>query len=504
MTRPLLINSQPGVKRDGTRLEGDFYTDVQWCRFQRGKPKKIRGYQSVDGNIPEKVRGMDTFSEDGINYVYLGQQSTLQQYEVSNSGTLSGSADRTPAGFVVQIDNLWQFDVFYDAVGATNHVIAHAGQNLSNIDNSVATEIYFGATTGAGVLTGTGKSVSGGAVAIGPFLFAYGSDGLLSYSPVNDVTGAYTDVFVTQQKFVKGLPLRGAGTGPAGIFWSLDSIIRAQFVGGAVEWTFDTLSAQSSILSSQGVIEYDGIYYWMGVDRMLLFNGVVRDIPNQFNINHFFDNLNYSERQKVFAFKVPRFGEIWWCYPRGNATECTHAIIYNLHEGVWYDTELPGQGRTAGIYAKVYERPFMADNEIAPAPGTAYSLWQHETGVDRIQGSSVEPVRSYFETHEISLLEMPEGGVNQGFHCERIEPDFVQIGDLTAQVKGRSNARSPQQEGEIFTFPDTASTPTEETVKTRDSFRLMSFRFESNAAGGDYEMGMTYAHIAPSEARIES
>ena len=95
------------------------------------------------------------------------------------------------------------------------------------------------------------------------------------------------------------------------------------------------------------MVDYDGVFYWIGTDRFLMFNGVVREVPNALNLNYFFDGLNYSQRQKVFAVKVPRFGEIWWMYPRGDAIECTHAIIYNVRENTWYDTPLPNGGRSA-------------------------------------------------------------------------------------------------------------------------------------------------------------
>ena len=36
-----VLKSQPGIKRDGTKFEGDFYVDGQWVRFQRGRPRKI-------------------------------------------------------------------------------------------------------------------------------------------------------------------------------------------------------------------------------------------------------------------------------------------------------------------------------------------------------------------------------------------------------------------------------------------------------------------------------
>lgn len=501
MTQPIRIQSMPGIKRDGTKFEGDNYIDGQWCRFQRGRPRKIGGYQSVSSAVPERARGLGSFSEDGLNYLHIGQQSTLQQFVVNSNGNLASTADRTPAAFVVNVNNLWQFDAFFEAVGATNRLVAHAGQNLTVIDSSVNTPIYFGDITATAVLTNTGvRSVSGGIVALGVYLFSFGNDGLLGFSGVNDPT-TVTDANITPQKIVKGLPLRGAGTGPAGLFWSLDSLIRATFVGGVPIWQFDTLSSESSILSSQGVIEYDGIYYWMGNDRMLLFNGVVRDIPNAFNINWFFDNLNFTERQKVFAYKVPRFGEIWWCYPRGNATECTHAIIYNVREESWYDTELPDLGRTAGIYAKVYRKPFMVDNDLTVTPG--FTLWQHETGTDKIEGTNIQPIPSFYETAEISML-TTEQAVDKSIRVARIEPDFVQSGEMTVTVRGRSNARAEAQDGETFTFPAVAATPTQQTVKVKEVKRLMSFKFASNTTGGDYESGENLAHIAPADGRVET
>ncbi len=501
MTQPIKIMSSPGIKRDGTVFEGDSYIDGQWCRFQRGRPRKINGYKQVAATVPELARGISSFSSDGNNFLHLGQESTLQQMVVNSQGLLVSQSDRTPPGFSIDSDNLWQFDVFFEQVGVTNQLMAHAGQNLTDIDSSVATPIYFGDVTLSGALADTGvRGVSGGIVALGPYLMSFGSDGLIGFSGVNDPT-TVTDANITPQKIVKGLPLRGSGTGPAGIFWSLDSVIRATFGDpGGVVWHFDTMSSQSSILSSQSVIEYDGIYYWMGVDRMLMFNGVVRDIPNQQNINWFFDNVNFLHRQKVFAFKVPRFGEIWWCYPRGQATECTHAIIYNIREGYWYDTELPDSGRTAGIYAKVYQKPFMVDNDPL---ANGVTLWQHETGVDKVRQNTIDPIPSFFETAEISLLTQ-EQAMDKSIHVARIEPDFVQSGDMTVAVKGRINARAPVVEGEIFTFPDTASDGDEETVKVKEVQRLMSFRFESNTAGGDYEMGEPLAHIQPADGRIET
>jgi hypothetical protein len=274
------------------------------------------------------------------------------------------------------------------------------------------------------------------------------------------------------------------------------------------------------------VIEYDGLYFWCGVDRFLMFNGVVREVPNQLNLNWFYDNLNYAQRQKVFAFKVPRWGEIWWCYPRGNATECTHAVIYNVREETWYDTILPNGGRSAGQYAQVFSSPLVigvidteATQPIYRITDTGdlrvtedgspriindpkgYVVWQHEYGVDEINGTQIRPVQSYFETSDMSLL-ASENPQNMALRVEMIEPDFVQAGDMTVQVTGRANAKSAEVTSDPQTIYASPQTKQQQLVYFREIRRELRFRFESNVIGGNYQMGQTIAHIEPATGTI--
>ena len=499
---PVRIISKPGIKRDGTLFEGENYVDALWCRFNRGLPRKIGGYQAVTSSIPELVRGMTSFSQNDLQYLHLGSASRVSQIRVDSSGVFSGLSDRTPAAFPSSTDILWQFESMYDSVSGGTILVGHPGHNLSTISSSTTSDIYTGNVTAATALTAAGLAdpESGGIVALAPYLIKFGNGGRFAWSVPNkptDFAGAGSGVsFVTGQKIVRGLPLRGS-SGPAGIFWSLDSVLRATFDSTTL-WNVNTVSGESSILSSQGVIEYDSIYYWPGVDRFLAYNGVVQELPNDMNQNYFFDNLNYAHRQKVFAFKVPRWGEIWWCYPRGSATECTHAIIYNVREKTWYDTSLPGSGRCAGVFAKVYSKPFMVDVDLTT---DGYTLWQHETGVDEINASVIRPIRSYFETNEISML-TGDSPKDQALRISRMEQDFVQTGDMTLTITGRANARAPETVSGPYVFPDTATSAAEQVINLKDNRRLMRFKFESNTTSGDYQMGQCFGHISPSDGRI--
>lgn len=499
---PVLLRSAPGIKRDGTEFEGENYIDGKWCRFQRGLPRKIGGYRSITQSLTEKIYGMESYTTGGINYLHLGSASLLEQVRVSSSGGLAGQSNRTPVGFVANAANLWQFEVFNNSVSATDtQLIAHAGHNLSDISATDETQIFAGSMTSGAALTDTGMDPqSGGVLVLSPYLITFGNGGRVDVSAVNDFSGTAGTAFVTGQKVVRGLPLRSSG-GPAGLLWSLDSLIQMTFnpsLTGPIPFDFNTITSEISILSSQAVIEYNGIYYWPGVDCWYMFNGVVREIPNPFNTNYFFDGLNFSQRQKVFAYKVPRFGEIWWCYPRGTATECTHAVIFNVREGYWYDTPLPDGGRSAGVYAKVYSKPFMIDVDLT---ATGYSLLQHETGVNSVMGTSNIAIQSYFETSDFTNL-IGDRPSNKNLRLSFVESDFVQSGDLNITVKGRANARAAVEDLRTVVVPEVATTPNEQITPFKDSIRLLRFKFESNVVNGDYQMGQCLAHLEPSEARM--
>jgi hypothetical protein len=85
-----------------------------------------------------------------------------------------------------------------------------------------------------------------------------------------------------------------------------------------------------------------------------------------------------------------------------------------------------------------------------------------------------------------------------------IEPDFVQQGDMTAQITGRINARSPEVYGPLRTFPAVATEKYEQQVFFKEQRRELRFRFSSNTVGGDYQMGEVIVHIGVADGRYQS
>jgi hypothetical protein len=527
------IKSVPGIKRDGTKFEGDNYVDGQWVRFQRGLPRKIGGYRSINKFLQAISRAMHEFTQNSLTYVHSGSANLVERFFIDNTFNTSIINDRTPSTLVVSPDNMWQFDAIAAPALGGLQVLAQVAPNLECICNSIGGQLFYGDLFGTAPLQEvtnlpTGYSLSGGVAVLHPYTFIFGNDGYVAFSvagnPIDYTSLGSGAANIASQKIVRGVALRGGpGNSPSGLFWSADALVRASFIGGNAVFQFDTISTQSSILGANTVIEYDGIFYWCGTDRFLMFNGVVREVPNQLNLNYFFDGLNQSQRQKVFAMKVPRFGEIWWCYPRGRATEPTHAVIYNVRENTWYDCELPNSGRSAAVSPTVFPKPIMTGVVSTPTPlglritedddqrvteddnpraveqseVPQYKLWVHEVGVDEIDGTDIQPVLSYFETADMSLPVLTQE--NKALQVLMLEPDFVQSGDMTVQVTGRANARAPEVFSEIKTIYENPPTPQDQVIYFKTQRRELRFRFESNALGGNYQMGLVLAHVQPGD-----
>ena len=569
-----------------------------------GSGFSVQVQTTVSAFVPsdENLWQFDTFTDSsgsGNNYLLAHPSRDLGDIDdETNTPVLAGPINSTnlnPIGVFTQTGSTTSgspnvtlsasnFNIGFNqlvtgpGIPADTHVLSISTTALVLTKNATATSATATLTFDNEV------SVSGGVVSLHPYVFVYGNDGLIrncASGNLDDWVSAEANaVNMSTGKIVQGFPVRGGSNAPSGLFWSLDSLIRVSFaptslgVGGSPNfsaptfWRYDIISSQSSMLSSQSVIEYDGIYYWIGVDRFLLYNGVVKEIPNPMNQNWFFDNLNYSQRQKVYATKVPRFGEIWWFYPRGNSEECNDCIIYNIRENVWYDAGTAlGARRTAGYFSQVFRFPVNAgveynsvgglyngqitnagsgytNNTYSYIPltggtgsdatatitvtggvvtsivindrgigytvgnvlsatfgsGTGFqftvsstlnfvSLWQHEVGTDEVRFTESNAIEAYVETSDLGWVaggpsQPSPVGENRWLRLERLEPDFIQEGEMEMYVTGRPFAQSEDETTGPYTFE-----PGTTKIDLREQRRELRLKFVSNVAGGDFQMG---------------
>jgi hypothetical protein len=545
------LKNSPGVERDGTVLASQAYTNAQWCRWQRGLPRKMGGYRVTQPYLTAVSRALITQAQNGFRYVTSGHANGLDQFTMDNSAVSStvsnpvfpATTHPTTAGLTPSPLNTWQFDTQFDNLSGNTLLFSFCGQNLLDPTNSAQFPVYYqnvyvpgqaptqvqGFGTGSDGHGGTQQAlfpngISGGLVSLAPYLIVYGSNGFFAWStpgfPTDFVGTQLGSVFVgateiTNQKIMRGLPLRGGGGfSPNGIFWSVDSVVRATFIGITNgTWQFDQLTTQSSLLSDRCVVENDGTFYWAGVDRFLQFNGVVREIPNAMNLNWFFDNINPANSAKSFVMKIPRYGEIWWCFPFGSSTECNWAVIYNYREQSWYDTPLPNTGRSSGLHADNLVGNIMGGilpyvSSISGTPTTYFNLWDHEQGKDEINGTVPVSILSSFTTSALTNFSADPPN-DATLTISSIQPDILQSGDMTVTALKQNNANSAIYQGNTATIydnsqvppPGVTTTPLDEITNLKDTAKIIYLQFQSNVLGGDYQLGKIMAQVDSDGAR---
>jgi hypothetical protein len=146
------------------------------------------------------------------------------------------------------------------------------------------------------------------------------------------------------------------------------------------------------------------------------------------------------------------------------------------------------------IYLQAIEMSLAATGTGAAAltfsiPANLISMYQHEIGTDEIAGQNVRAILSSFETNDLSWLgggpsQPAAEGQNRWIRVERIEPDFIQSGDMDVVVTGRPFAQGEDKESEPYVFgPNTGK------IDMREQRRELRLRFTSDVAGGNYQLG---------------
>jgi hypothetical protein len=511
---PLL--SQPGIQRDGTQYDSKNYIDGQWCRFYKGRPRKMGGFKLISYGDTLNFEITNTlFSNpaqgNAVN-IYMGRPSTVSVLEYDqNSVQINTPIDLTPEGFDAHPDNNWTFDIAVTTpVGGgenpTQYLLAHGVQNWNDISNDIPSTVYYAPVdtpTQLAPIVSSGETpfqVTGGILFVSPLIIAY-SGGSIYWSVTVDTISLDNTRVLTNTKIINIVPARGSNqtsTGssvPSLLVWSLNTLLRATFTtegsGAALTATFSYQIIQNniSIISAKSIVEYNQVFYWVGENQFFYFNGIVNKLPNEMSTDWFFGGLNYDYRAKIFGVANPRYDEIMWFYPRGNSTECNACVIYNVRLEVWYDTFL---SRSAAILPTTVSRPIMADSSkikqtILTSIQEISPIWLHEIGFDQVIGNRSIPIDSYYQTHWVDLFSNnPEN--SKMIYTRRICPNINQVGSMSIYV---SNLLYPDDPNPVSKGPFFFEANTSVIDDITSQGTLVSFRFESNVSGGFYQAGKT-------------
>jgi hypothetical protein len=117
------------------------------------------------------------------------------------------------------------------------------------------------------------------------------------------------------------------------------------------------------------------------------------------------------------------------------------------------------------------------------------SLYQNEIGTDKVSGATAVAIESFFETNDLGWVSggpsQPSAmGENKWIHLERLEPDFIQAGQMELYVTGRPFAQSTDETTGPYVF-----NPNTNKIDLREQRRELRLKFVSNVTGGNYQVG---------------
>ncbi len=562
------ITYKPGILRDGSPFQGSYSTGGQWVRFFRGQPQNIGGmknYLLYIQTIPELLPPSSTptavliyYDSDGNKHILVGVSLVTQQHKYSVIDATYNNIGSQTLTYFKKFTNpthtLTQFVVVISIINnvKTELILSLGMKNYTDINsNEAVSTILAKKDTGefwtvkfkADPVKNQNeefkqpiptednfifKEATGGMLYVGNRLFYYGNNGLVRWSSASqeklnkktNITCPFLffedkySINISTDKVIYGAEWRGGANSPTIIFWTLGSVILISNTTGSnnqvitdpddLSFSKKVLSRDSSILSSNSVVEYDGIFYWPGTQRFFVFNGVVLPLENNLNRQTFFDTIDMSKRQRVFGVKNVSRDEIWWFYPeKGKDANvgCTRAVIYNVVDNTWYDT---GIERAAGYFDNTGGNMYTVGKNLSPYEGDNNSyVWEHEVGNDQVNlykdvDQQVKAIPSFFTTPIISYAtfnpQKQVAGIDYNIAIERIEPNIVGTKKIKMTVS-------------INTYEYPASTPVtaiynlttdgeENTVRPaineRKQGRNINFTFKSEGIGSGYQMGTTF------------
>ncbi len=271
------------------------------------------------------------------------------------------------------------------------------------------------------------------------------------------------------------------------LVWSDTSLHSLRYVGAPFYYGIDVISSKVSIIAPKAKAIAQDTVYWMGNGQFYAYRGSIQIIPCQV-LDHVFNDINESQKDKVYCGTNTSWNEVTWFYPSANSSEVDRYVTYNYEDKIWYYGTL---ARTAWLDRQDIAYPIATDPN-------SY-IYYHEIGTDDGSTSPATPIQAYIES---SFVEIAEG--DNYMFVDKFIPDvtFFNSSQLTvgcsinvsftmADWPGASNSTDGTTGGNI-----TRSSSYNATVETYTNYlnlrmrgRMAKVRYSGGQLGMAWRVG---------------
>lgn len=264
------------------------------------------------------------------------------------------------------------------------------------------------------------------------------------------------------------------------ILISTDTTIYQMYPDSEFVFGFQVMG-NGACISPNGMVEFNGIAYWMGANQFYVYNGAINILPCDVQ-SFIFDNIDTLQFYKVYAFVNSEWNEIWWYYQdiHSTTTDCNRYVVYNYVDNIWH---YGSRNMSAG-----YDRSVVTTAPVsASTNGYVYEI---ESGTDE-DGA---PLSTYLKSGAPQVL-----AGNRFSYIRKFIPNMIsQTGniDLTISTRYYPQDQDPQNS------PTYVLTPTTEYFGVRQRGDEFYLTYTNAQIGSDFWMGNPEVQIIPTGSRF--
>lgn len=253
-------------------------------------------------------------------------------------------------------------------------------------------------------------------------------------------------------RFLSHVKLKGLN-----LLWTESQIYTFRYIGRPFVWATKWLD-NVGIIGKNARVAYKGIVYWMGNDNFYMYrSGRVEVIPSNSTKEttlkkYVFDNINTSQKSKIFAWYNAKFNEVWFHYPSANVNENDSIARVDVQDFTWSPD-------TYNRSASSYPIELGTNPTLAKVVSGDSTLLRHEVGANDDGAALTFSITSPFIRISIDMA-----------NINLLIPDSLQVGDITVTVNTK---RYPHEA--IFGTKTFTITPTTGNVTFRLRGRYVQY-----------------------------
>lgn len=276
----------------------------------------------------------------------------------------------------------------------------------------------------------------------------------------------FEDIIEGAGRFISHAPVDGYN-----LIFTQQQTWTMRYVGGTVIWQILPLDKGIGLIAPMARLSVNGIAYWMGQENFYMFRGGkvetipsnLPNVPQSTCLRYVFDDMNYSQRFKFFAWHNKEFDEIWFHYCSSESNECNRIARVSRKSFAWCPDTMD---RTAAEY------PVTSLSN--PRLGNVSNLYTHEVGNDDDNASMpwFATTKKFFSGKDTANI-------------TGVIPDSLQTGTVNVTL---NSYRYPQSSTPMYTKEFDVTSTTERFPVTVNG-RCWQYNFSGDELGQSFMMG---------------